>query len=90
MASEFPYIDADNDNRSAQVITIDSGKHLNVVVTCAVLCTITVVGTFWAWKEAYNASTEVRVMQYYLQDPNSRTPDEMASWAKFVHEHRKD
>lgn len=41
-------------------------------------------------EKAERALTEARLMQYYLQDPNSRTPEELSAWAKFVHEHGKE
>jgi hypothetical protein len=74
---------------SAQVIQIDSGKHIAVVALCAAICSATLVLSIWAVHVAGNAETEARMVEYFLQDPNSRTPDELASWAEFRKTHPK-
>lgn len=86
-----PYqLDAVSDNRSAQVIQIDSGKHTAIVGFCAAVCAATLMASLWAVHVAHNAETESRLTQYYLMDPHSRTPEEMAAWARFRNEHEKE
>ena len=79
-----------NSNRSAQVIQIDSGKHVALVGLCAALCGVAVAVSIWAAYTARDAATESRLTQYYLMDPHSRTADELAAWAKFNREHEKE
>lgn len=81
--------EANNDNRSAQVIQIDSGKHLSVVAVCAALCGLSGALAIWAAHTAAVATKETRLTQYYLMDPHSRTPDELAAWTKFRLEHEE-
>lgn len=82
-------IDADCSERSAQVIQIDSGKHVAVVALCAAFCGLSVVASVWAAYTARDAATESRLTQYYLMDPHSRTPEELEAWAKFRLEHEE-
>ena len=78
------------DNQSPIVkVTVDAGKHVNAVAICAALCAGTLFASLWALKEAYDAGTEARLTQYYLMDPHSRTPDELAAWAKFNREYER-
>lgn len=87
---DIPGIEQRNATRGAQVIQIDSGKHVAVVALCAALCAGSIAASLWAVHVAHNAETESRLTQYYLMDPHSRTPDEMAAWAKFRNEHEKE
>lgn len=90
MDDEPAYVHGDQSgDRSAQVIQIDSGKHVAVVGLCAALCAATLVASGYAVHVAHNAETESRLTQYYLLDPHSRTPDELAAWAKFRLEHEE-
>lgn len=83
-ADDNPYaLDALSDNRSAQVIQIDSGKHIAAVALCAALCGLSVAVAVWSAYTARDAATESRLTQYYLMDPHSRTPEELQAWAKF-------
>lgn len=79
--------DAMADNQSAQVIQIDSGKHVYVVAICAAACGLAIAISIWAAFTARDAATEARMVEYYLLDPHYRTPDELAAWAKFRQEH---
>lgn len=72
-----------NARHGAQVIQIDSGKHVQIVAVCAALCGLSVAVSVWAAYTARDAATETRLTQYYLMDPHSRTPEELAAWAKF-------
>ncbi len=91
MSHVDPYsLDAFNDNHSARVIQVENGKQTNTIVICAVLCTLSAVIAAWAWKKADSAETESRLTQYYLLDPHSRTPEELAAWTKFRLEHEKE
>lgn len=87
--ADYP-VRARNAHRGAQVIQIDSGKHIAIVGFCAALCAATCVFSVWAVHTATRAQTEARLVEYYLQDPNSRTPEELAAWAKFRKEHAKE
>lgn len=58
-----PYtLDAECDNRSAQVIQIDNGKYIAVVAVCAALCGVSCVMSWMAAAEARTATTEYRVL----------------------------
>lgn len=81
--------EANNDNRSAQVIQIDSGKHLSVVAVCAALCGISGALAIWAAHTAVRAQKFTELTNYYLMDPHSRTPDELAAWTRFRLEHEE-
>lgn len=72
--------------QSASVIQIDTGKHVMAVAMCAAFCGLAVAVSIWAAYTARDAGTEARLVQYYLMDPHSRTPDELAAWAKFNRE----
>lgn len=90
MSAEFPYaFEANVDHQSAQVIQIDNGKAIAIAAMCAALCGISMAVSVWAAYTARDAETESRLTQYYLMDPHSRTPDELAAWVKFQTEHEK-
>jgi hypothetical protein len=74
------------DNQSASIFNIDNGKYVVVVAMCAAFCGISMAVSVWAAYTARDAATESRLVQYYLLDPHSRTPDELAAWAKFNRE----
>lgn len=76
-------VDSVADNRSAQIVQIDSGKHLYIVAICAALCGVSLAVSVWAAFTARDAATEARMVEYYLLDPHYRTPDELTAWAKF-------
>lgn len=62
----FGEFHAENDNRSAQVIQIDSGKHVAVVAICSALCAICAGFAFYAYQVAKVAERESRMLQYYV------------------------
>ena len=73
MAAEYPFdMEANSDNQSAQVIQIDSGKHLAVVAVCAALCGIAGALSIWAAYTAVRAEREARMLQYYLLELDAR------------------
>ena len=82
-----PFAMPTTDNQSSSVIQIETGKHVAAVAICAALCGISVAVSIWAAYTARDAATESRLTQYYLMDPHSRTPEELAAWAKFNSEH---
>jgi hypothetical protein len=92
VATEFvpPDIEASNDNRSAQVIQIDSGRHVSAVAICAALCGLSAALAIWSAHTATRAQKFSELTNYYLMDPHSRTPDELAAWTKFRLEHEKE
>lgn len=78
------------ERQAAQVIQIDSGKHMVVIAICAAFCGIALAVSVWAAFAARDAETESRLTQYFLQDPASRTPEELSAWSKFRLEHMKE
>jgi hypothetical protein len=78
-----------NATRGAQVIQIDSGKHVSAVALCAALCGLSAALSVWAAFTAMHAEKRTELTNYYLMDPHSRTPEELASWAKFNKEHEE-
>lgn len=89
--SEFdPHsLEANAGTMGAQLIQIDTGKHVIANTICAAVCGACVIiagGAAWL---AIDARTEARLVEYYLMDPHSRTPEELASWAKFRKEHER-
>lgn len=78
-----------NAQQGAQVIQIDSGKHVALVAVCAALCGFSCAVSAWSAYQASITAKETRLTQYYLMDPHSRTPEELASWAKFNREHEE-
>ena len=67
-----PMVKADNDNRSAQVIQIDSGKHVAVVALCAALCAGSMVYAMLANTKAEDARMESRMLQYYVLEMDAK------------------
>lgn len=94
MGVETEYDDAQisqyGEGRNNQSIIVDTGKHLAVVALCSALCGIAGALSIWAAYQASIATKESRLTQYYLMDPNSRTPDEISAWVKFNREHDKE
>lgn len=85
-----PDIEATNTDRSSQVIQIDSGKHVSAVAICAALCGVSAALSLWAANTAMHAEKRTELTNYYLMDPHSRTPEELASWARFNKEHEEN
>jgi hypothetical protein len=57
-------VNALSDNRSAQVIHIDSSKHVATVALCAAICGLSVGVAVWSAYTARDAATEARLAQY--------------------------
>lgn len=87
MENEPPFVHGEQGERSAQVIQIDSGKHVAAVAICAALSVAAAAFAFFAYQTSLRAEKESRLTQYYLMDPHSRTPEELAAWAKFNQQH---
>ena len=85
---DFP-LRARNDRRSAQVIQVDSGKHVAAVAICAAVCGLAAALAIGAMFIASRAERRADLASYYLMDPHSRTPEELAAWAKFNREHEQ-
>lgn len=51
-----------NADRGAQVIQIDSSKHVNAVAVCAIVCGMSVVLALVSAIVAWNAATEYRIV----------------------------
>lgn len=86
---EPAWVHSDVGDRAASVINVELGKGLAVVAICSALCGIAAGVSAWAAYTAGKAEKESRLVQYYLMDPHSRTPDELAAWAKFNREHEE-
>lgn len=93
MGTETEYDDSQivqhGEGRNNQSIIIDTGKHAAVVAICAALCGLCCGISIWAAYTASIAAKETRLTQYYLMDPHSRTPEELAAWSKFRLEHEE-
>lgn len=66
-----PDVEANCDNRSAQVIQIDNGKHVAAVAICAAICGMCAMFAWHADQSARDAITEYKVMlnhQMYLEN----------------------
>lgn len=86
-----PYdIDANSTNRSNQVIQIDNGKHVAAVAICAAICGMCLSMVFWLDHKVTHIERDQELVKYYLMDPHSRTPEELAAWSKFRKEHEHD
>ncbi len=69
MDADYPAdFDVSADNRSAQVIQIDSGKHIATVAICAALCGICAVFAGWAAFQAAYATKRADMLQYYTME----------------------
>jgi hypothetical protein len=58
--------------RSAQVIQIDSGKHLAVVAVCAALCGMAGALSAWSAYTAIRAEREARMLAYYINEVDGK------------------
>ncbi len=65
---EPPFVHGDQSgNRSAQVIQIDSSKHVAAIAICAVVCGVSAALSVWAAVTAQTAATEYRVvLNHYM------------------------
>ena len=73
MAVDHPYnLDAVSDNRSAQVIQIESGKHLAAVVLCAVIAGASVIYAWRASEKADRSEERADLLQYYLLELDAK------------------
>jgi hypothetical protein len=59
---EPPFVHGEQGERSAQVIQIDSSKHVAAVTICAAICGMSVILSFIAAIVAWNSATEYRVL----------------------------
>ncbi len=57
----IPDFNAECDERSAQVIQIDNGKHVAAVAVCAAICGLSLAVALWAGYQAQVMTTEYRV-----------------------------
>jgi hypothetical protein len=94
MTPDDPMIWADNDNRSAQVIQIESSKLLPMMVLLAALSVAGIISSLCAWSEAPTARTEARMAEYYItrldallvEQGNKKAGDD---FTKFRKEHKE-
>lgn len=56
----IPIMDAVADNRSAQVIQVDTGRHVAVVAICAVICGICTTISFTTWRAMHDDMVDVQ------------------------------
>jgi hypothetical protein len=85
--SDSQAVEAENAEYGSQVVQIDSGKHVSAVAICAAICGVSAALALWAANTALHAEKRTELTNYYLMDPHSRTPEELASWVKFNKEH---
>lgn len=78
------------DGRNNQSIIVDTGKHVAAVAVCAAICGLAAALSIAALFMASRAERRADLASYYLMDPHSRTPEELASWAKFNREHEEN
>ena len=65
--SEFDYpIHAQNDNRSAQLIQIESSKLLPSIVLLGTMAALALACSAFAWSQARIAERESRLTDYYV------------------------
>lgn len=88
-SDRLPDFYAEAGERAAQVINVELGKGLAVVAICAALAALSAAFSAWAVYSTTKTEKELRLVQYYLMDPHSRTPDELAAWARFNREHER-
>jgi hypothetical protein len=65
--ADFP-LRAQNRNRSAQVVQIDSGKHVAVVAICALLCGAASIYAWRASEKADRSEERADLLQYYVME----------------------
>lgn len=59
--NEFdPYIAQENADRGAQVIQIDSSKHVTMVAVCAIVCGLCAAISFTCWRAAHDDLVDVQ------------------------------
>lgn len=68
MGGEPTWVHGEQGEKSAQVIQIDSGKHIAAVAICAALCGIAAVGACWAAFQATYAQKRADLLQYYVME----------------------
>lgn len=82
-------IEQSNEGRANQSIIIDTGKYIAVVGLFGALAGIAASFAFFSYQTAQHAEKRAELASYYLMDPHSRTPEELAAWAKFNKEHEE-
>lgn len=69
MSNEFRQPDIEQSGeRGAQVVQIDSGKHVAAVAVCAALCGVASVFAAWAAFQATYATKRADLLQYYVME----------------------
>lgn len=64
----IPDFSAEAGERAAQVIQIDSGKHVAVVAVCAIICGMSAVYAWSATRRAEAAEKRADLLQYYVME----------------------
>lgn len=64
--SECWDMEATCDNRSAQVIQIESSKLLPSIILLGVIAVAGLIGAAVSWNKAQEARTEARMAEYYI------------------------
>lgn len=77
-----------NSDRSAQVIQIDNGKHVNAVAICASLCGICMVFSLWASVTAWSTGTEYRIQINHTMELEAQQKVLIKEVEELKHEHR--
>lgn len=67
-----PFIQAENDNRSAQVIQIESSRVLPLLVVLSAISGLAVAIAYAALNRARDAETEARMLEYYVLEMDAK------------------
>ncbi len=84
----------DNGSANSNRLSIDIGAV--AIAAALIMCLSTIAISVLAWSKAEIATQAAQrsekfaqLTNYYLMDPHSRTPEELAAWAKFNREHEE-
>ena len=63
-----PFIQADNDGRSAQVIQVESSKLMPIMLLLCFLSAGALVAAILMWAQGRETEREVRLLEYYVME----------------------
>lgn len=70
--SDSQAVEADADHHSAQIVQIDSGKHVSVIGICAAICGFAGALSCWSAYTANRAERETRMLEYYVNEVDGK------------------
>lgn len=65
-------IRAQNKHRSAQVVQVESSRHISAVAICSAICGLAGAVALWAGYTAIKAEREARLLQYYVNEVDGK------------------